>query len=538
MRAVIHPATVPKNGSQKAVASGTASLKRPIAENERTNSWRGLFRRSTSLIYSAIFHTLLIVLLAFLAVRDRVPGKSMLSFDSGPSDTTSENIQFELAKVQTIAPEAQAESTVAVALSQDTIARSGGAESPTSAEALIISTLGIAIKSPTLDNYQSFVSAFAPHAGMFATGSIEGRSLENRTRLALSRGGSASSERAVEAALVWLAKHQYRDGGWSTSFIDGNCPCQGQCSHGGMNQLDMNRHAATGLALLSFLGAGYTHQEGKYKDEVYRGLMYLIDHIKNDPADLIDRRVPGQFSSPLSKHQMYEQGIATLAICEAYQMTHDPILKNTCQRAVDFISDAQSYDGSWGYYPKQSGDLSIVGWQMMSLKSAHSSELEVRNNRIIKIEDFLNTQQSEGGAKYGYRGARPTPSMTAIGLLMRLYRGHPKTDPRMFRGAAYIAENGPSRTDFYLNYYATQLLFQLNENHWPKWNTVLREHLIQSQSQLGHEAGSWYFDDDDRPPSNAIGGRLYCTALAAMTLEVYYRYMPIYLDVQEQPFKF
>ena len=108
----------------------------------------------------------------------------------------------------------------------------------------------------------------------------------------------------------------------------------------------------------------------------------------------------------------------------------------------------------------------------------------------------------------------------------------------MFRGAAYVADGGPSRTDFYLNYYASQLLFQLGGQPWQNWNARLREHLIQSQNQIGHEAGSWYFDDEERPPSNSIGGRLYCTTLAAMTLEVYYRYMPIYLDVREQPFNF
>jgi hypothetical protein len=235
---------------------------------------------------------------------------------------------------------------------------------------------------------------------------------------------------------------------------------------------------------------------------------------------------------------MYEQGIATLALCEAYQMTHDKVLKNACQDAIDFIIAAQHYDGSWGYFPKTPGDLSIVGWQMMSLKSAHGGELEVNSASIRWVDRFLDTQQSEGGAKYGYRGTRPTPSMTSIGILMRLYRGLPRTDPRLIRGAAYIAENGPSPSDLYLDYYATQALFQMESAYWPKWNAKLRDHLVQTQSQVGHETGSWYFDDESHPSSNALGGRLYCTALATMTLEVYYRYMPVYLDVNEQPFEF
>ena len=49
------------------------------------------------------------------------------------------------------------------------------------------------------------------------------------------------------------------------------------------------------------------------------------------------------------------------------------------------------------------------------------------------------------------------------------------------------------------------------------WSTRNRAH--------GHERGSWYFGGD---PHNEQGGRLYCTAMCAMTLEVYYRHLPIY----------
>ena len=540
MRAVIQPATLPLESVPTDATASPIEKANAQPENQKRSLklHSTIPRRASSLIYSALLHTVILVILGLIAVKERSEFQSTVNVSGGQIETELENNPFEISEVRTKEPDSQSESISVAALSTN-IAESSAEPMPTtSAESYVATTLGVASKAVTSDIYQKMLSAFAPVPATFANGSLEGRSQENRTMLALSRGGSLNSEKAVEAALVWLAKHQYRDGGWSTSFVDPNCPCQGQCTHGSTEQLDLKRPAATGLALLSFLGAGYTHQEGKYKDEVYRGLMFLMDHIKNDNPDRIDPRFPGQFTSTLSKHEMYEQGIATLAICEAFQMTHDPILKNTCQRAVDFISQAQHYDGSWGYHPKTPGDLSIVGWQMMSIKSANSSDLTINPHRIQKIDSFLNTQQSDGGARYGYRGTAPTRSMTSIGLLMRLYRGNPKTDPRMFRGAAYVADGGPSRTDFYLNYYASQLLFQLGGQPWQNWNARLREHLIQSQNQIGHEAGSWYFDDEERPPSNSIGGRLYCTTLAAMTLEVYYRYMPIYLDVREQPFNF
>ncbi|MDZ4849136.1 MAG: prenyltransferase/squalene oxidase repeat-containing protein [Pirellulaceae bacterium] len=536
MRAAIQPATLPKARAPKSIADSAPSLQPPQATAESKKSWRDYWKRFSSLISSGLFHTLLIIILAIIAVKNQDDMPTALVVNSGVSKVESDIVNFEMHKIHSVVPVADAEARTAAALSESNAVSTSAPSSPVSSEAMVASTLGATFKAPSFDRYESTLSAFSPLPPMFAKGSLEGRSQDNRTKLALSRGGTAGSEKAVEAALVWLVKHQYRDGGWSMNFTDPDCPCQGQCTHSSNEILDLKRPSATGLALLSFLGAGYTHKEGKYKDEVYRGLMYLVDHIKIDKADQFDFRDPGQFSR--TQHQMYEQGIATLAICEAYQMTHDPILKNTCQNAIDFIQAAQSYDGSWGYNPRQPGDLSIVGWQMMCLKSAYSSELTINAQRIRGVDRFLASVQSEGGAKYGYRTPQPTPSMTSIGLLMRLYRGVSFMDPRILRGAAYIADSGPSRSDVYFNYYATQLLFQLNNVHWAKWNPKLRDYLVKSQNQIGHEAGSWYFDDDSHPSSNSKGGRLYCTAMAVMALEVYYRYMPIYLDVIEQPFNF
>jgi len=538
MRAVVQPATLPKTRPKQAAKLSVTPIEPPKLLVEHSFSWRNVMKRSSSLFYSAFLHAALLILLALIAVQDRGEKKSSLLVNSGNTEETVENLTFEMFEPRVSTPSTESQSIESASLSQVTSESSTSIESQTASEALVSSTLGASLKLPKLDSYQSMVTAFAPKMPMFAKSSLDGRSLENRNKLVLSRGGSAKSEKAVEAALVWFAKHQHRDGGWSTYFNEPTSPCNGLCTHGSIEHLDAKRPAATGLALLCFLGAGYTHQEGKYKDEVYRGLMFLMDNMKHGKQDNIDPRWPGQFSSSLSKHQMYEQGIATLALCEAYQMTHDKMLMNSCQEAIDFITAAQHYDGSWGYFPKTPGDLSIVGWQMMSLKSAHGSELQVNSPSIRWVDRFLDTQQSDGGAKYGYRGTRPTPSMTSIGILMRLYRGNPRTDPRLIRGAAYIAENGPSRFDVYLNYYATQALFQMESAYWPKWNAKLREYLIQTQNQLGHEMGSWYFEDDSPPPSNAIGGRLYCTALATMTLEVYYRYLPVYLDVNEQPFEY
>jgi hypothetical protein len=59
---------------------------------------------------------------------------------------------------------------------------------------------------------------------------------------------------------------------------------------------------------------------------------------------------------------------------------------------------------------------------------------------------------------------------------------------------------------------------------WHAWNTASRDQLLSQQAKEGHTAGSWYFSTGQT--TIEYGGRLYCTALSALMLEVYYRYPP------------
>lgn len=349
----------------------------------------------------------------------------------------------------------------------------------------------------------------------FAGSSLEGRTPKNRGVTGERNGATPASEAAVEAALAYLARHQRNNGSWTVRFEDG--PCQGDCDHGGMDK-DPHEIAATGLALLCFMGAGHTIHAGEYSDQVSRGIYFLIQNLKIQSGR-------GTWLTSVAKSEMYEHGIATLAICEALQMTADVSLNESCQAAINHIIFAQHTDGGWDYHPKSPGDLSIVGWQVLALKSAVGAKLEVNAETVRGIDRFLR-QHSKGEFMFVYRnGLKPTASMTAIGTLMRIFRGRPKTDPTIIKAIEYLAKEGPSPKDVYYNYYGTQVLFQVGGKQWKDWNTRMREYLINSQEKDGHMAGSWWFPGD---PSNLTGGRLYVTAMACLTLEVYYRYMPVY----------
>ncbi|MEX0818363.1 MAG: prenyltransferase/squalene oxidase repeat-containing protein, partial [Pirellulaceae bacterium] len=185
-------------------------------------------------------------------------------------------------------------------------------------------------------------------------GGFEGRTPEHRARLVAARGGTPASEEAVEQGLSWLAAHQRQDGSWRLNHQEG--PCDGRCPHPGTVGTSTG---ATALALLPFLGAGYTHQQGKYKDVVADGLYYLTG-----------RMIETRHGGDLQEGTMYSQGIAAIALCEAYAMTGDEELKPYAQKAVDFIVRAQHPRGGWRYVPGAPGDTTVTGWQVMALKSA------------------------------------------------------------------------------------------------------------------------------------------------------------------------
>jgi hypothetical protein len=326
-------------------------------------------------------------------------------------------------------------------------------------------------------------------------------------------GPTGDSNGAVEMALKWFALHQDpRDGGWSFDHRHG--ACQGRCSAPG--SLAEARIAATSLALLPFLGAGQTHKEGNYRKVVKAGLYFLVRNMQvaQNAGSLYE---PGG--------RMYSHGLASIVLAEAYGMTQDKNLRGPAQAALNFITYAQDpVGGGWRYEPRTPGDTSVVGWQLMALVSGQMAYLDVSPQTVRGAGAFLDSVQTDSGAAYGYTKPGEGSASTAIGLLCRMYLGAKHDDPAIERGVARLSKQGPSPTNMYYNYYATQVMHHYEGEPWKKWNATMRDSLVEQQDKQGHQRGSWKIAD----PHLNRGGRLYTTALATMILEVYYRHMPIY----------
>ena len=335
------------------------------------------------------------------------------------------------------------------------------------------------------------------------------RNPETRREAAEILGGSKASENAVDRGLQWLAGVQEKDGSWRLD------------KHNGTRATT----AGTGLGVLPFLGAGYSHKKGKYKNTVDKALKWLIKHQKKD-GDLF-------LKGESSQHHMYSHGIASIALCEAYALTQDPKLKAPAQKALDFIIAAQNGRGGWRYRPKQKdSDTSVFGWQVMALKSGQMAGLNVSPNTLQKAKKYLASVEGNGrvGGTFDYTGRGSRPTMTAQGLLCLQLMGMDRNDAKMLAGSEYLMKHLPKRgrESSYYYYHANQVMYHMQGDYWTAWNVKLREMNVKDQVKSGRHAGSW----NPRDNWEKTGGRVFSTSLRLLMLEVYYRHLPLYQQLE------
>jgi len=489
--------------SVDATENGESPKRSLRLSDERVPAW----------LVSMIVHTLLLILLAFLSFRESV-GRVMtlkLSF-ANPVEASDRALEvFELVDPNRVDNSQASEQPNDVAVA---VPRPAATSSPFPSKTPAPISVS-AIAAQLLQGDQQNAAHPLPTGG-----GLGGRSPAGRQEWGQRLGATPESEAAVELALRWLADHQRNDGSWSFDLTA--APCDGRCQNPrhNPNRLPAPPTAATGLALLAFLGAGYTHQAGPYAEEVERGLYYLRGQMR--PAD---------FGSDLQLGSMYGHGIATLAVTEAAAMTDDDDLREMAGDLTRFILAARHPDGSWGYTPGAPGDITLTGWQVMALKGAHRLDISMPTDVFTRTKRYVDSLSPDDGMHFGYRKPEEAKTPTAIGLTLQLYLGRSPKYTKQHRGLGQLFEWGPTYKNVYHDYYATLAMHHSGDPLWDQWHPKVRDHLVQSQATTGHERGSWHFRDH----FGDVGGRLYTTAMAAMMLEVYYRYLPLYAEAPEFP---
>lgn len=329
-------------------------------------------------------------------------------------------------------------------------------------------------------------------------------------------GGSQETEAAVASALRYLAQTQQANGSWNP-----------QTTGAGVERaaLGVNRHGAggrsetaiTGLALLAMIGAGNTHQQGEYADNVYRGLAFLINTQSRASHNI------GSLAGPSTSvySSTYSHGIAALAMCEAAAITQDASALVSAERAIAYTKQMQiPSTGGWRYTRHdRDGDLSQLGWQAMVLDAGHRAKIPVNQQAVTGIQRFLKSVRAGRGGLASYRPREaPTRTMTAEALATRLLIGDNVPIREIAEAERYLMQQPPGVgiDNYYYWYYATLALHQLQDDAWRQWNTFLQRRLLSTQRP------------DGRWSSNTVwggyGGEIYTTSMAALCLESYYRH--------------
>lgn len=379
-----------------------------------------------------------------------------------------------------------------------------------------------------------------------------------RMQTIASFGGDTAINQTIENGLKYLSKTQWPDGRWR--FHSQPPSVKGNPQNGNI-KCDT---AATALALLSMLGAGYTHKEGPYKKEIQKGLEFLLANQQTTPIvgtngvkgaigaiyDLNDNN-ESQYN-----YRSYAHAMSTIALCEAYGLTHDPKLFHPAQAAVKYIIETQNKNlGGWRYetqgqegQPHLESDTSVTGWQVMALRSAIAANVLKSEDVIPSLnisQKWLNRAQNPETKRYiynPYNGTNSqfthwkkiTPSMTAEGLFIQWcinpdLLDTQQTIPYLLNNLPGLQDDSDYSRDVYYWYYGTAIMFVQKGQVWNKWQSAIMPLLKDTQlPQNDPFAGSW---DTEKPTIDKwsnYGGRHYITTMNLMILEIYTRHLSIY----------
>ena len=357
--------------------------------------------------------------------------------------------------------------------------------------------------------------------GLFANRTDSGREASLR-RFAPPGRGSAI-EKAVDRALQWLKERQLEDGSWEGEGLANN------------------KVAMTGLALLTFLSHGETTTSEKYGETVRKAIEFLVNN---------QNEATGRFRAEgAPRVSAYAHGIATYAVSEAYALTRIPAIRPVMERALAAIIRSQQPTGGHTYemQPHRTRrDTSIMSWMSQAMKAGYLAGADVPG-----LKDAM--EQIAAGLKMNFGADRklfayaPDPaagddsaaarwaSNTMQATLCLLLLGHGNS-PECRAGIQSIADapvnwGGPGvgLDSVYNWYYCTQSLFHTGGKAWDRWNREFSASYLQAQNA----DGSW----TPMIGREAPYGPVYGTCFAALTLMVYYRFLPTYepIKIEEAP---
>jgi hypothetical protein len=294
------------------------------------------------------------------------------------------------------------------------------------------------------------------------------------------------AERAIENGLRFLARQQNPDGSWGKKFTEAN----------------------TSLALMAFMLKGHFPGKGPHGEALDKAIGSLVAR--------------AQQGGGYMGVNMYEHGLATLALSEAWGMSDRKEIRDTLKRAVDVILRAQSPTGGWRYHPRpEDADISVTVMQIVALASAREAGIHVPSPVIEKALRYVKGLQVKSDGGFGYTGPQnPGFARSAAGVMALLMCGE-RDSRAVVQGLEYLRRLPEGKFKegeffYYGHYYAIQAMYQAGESYYQEWYPRIRDALIAKQKP----DGSWQAGEESDPA--------YGTSMAILVLGVPYRFLPIY----------
>jgi hypothetical protein len=304
---------------------------------------------------------------------------------------------------------------------------------------------------------------------------------------------------AVSKALAWLASTQGPDGSWNAETWGGQ---------------ENYTPALTGLATLALLAE--TSGLGDWPDAARANAVRRAAHFL---ASAVGRsgRVGPRFDAAL-----YNHGIATVALLEAFALTQDASLREPITRALGYIRSEQAASGGWGYAGGRPPNTAISVWQVNALLLAGSLGWpEARGSAVRGLAWIEGMIDAEGRAGYDAVGRFPNgpEGLTAMAALsLGAADGSPGSGgdgrSRAARSLVRAAAERPRDLDYYRAFFFEYALRAVERSASCAGGRS-REMIVESQVTAGPNSGS--FEPRDRWSS--AGGRVYSTAMAALSLQ-------------------
>jgi hypothetical protein len=258
---------------------------------------------------------------------------------------------------------------------------------------------------------------------------------------------------------------------------------------------------------MAFMLKGHFPNKGPHGEKLNKALGFLIARSK----------VAGGYMGV----NMYEHGLATLALSEAWGMSPGHEIRNVLKRAVEVILTSQNREGGWKYRPfPTDADVSVTVMQIVALRSASEAGIFVPAQTMNKAVAYVKSLQVKPEGGFGYN--KPSNSAfarSAAGVMSLLIAGQ-RDSPEVRMGLQYLRRLPDSNFDnaeFYQygHYYAVQAMYQAGDACFQDWYPKIKAGLLKQQGSDGSF-------------SSRSVGPVYSTAMSILILGVPYRYLPIY----------